>query len=165
MTIKTIPLAVLSRAPLSPQGVSKEARYVEEQLEYGQQTLRDSPGLSRRGKQVFDELYLVAEDCGMPNWDGYGAEPVSHDSYRVAYRFLEALPIGFPMPTIGAEPDGQLTLEWHRSPHHTLSVSASPLSELHYSALVGPNRHYGTEVFFSEAPEAILGLICRILMP
>ncbi len=105
----------------------------------------------------------MADECRMPNWDGYGAEAVSQQSFSVAYRFLDALPFGFPLPSIGAEPDGCLTLEWHRTPHHTVSVSASPQAELHYSALIGPNRVYGTEVFFGEPPNAILELIRRIL--
>jgi hypothetical protein len=164
MIIEMTASALFSWTPYSPQGVSVEAQFVEQQLKRGQQRLQDSNGFGRVGKEAFDELYTVAEECRIPNWDGYGAEAVSQDSYSVAYRFLEALPVGFPTPSIGAEPDGCLTLEWHRSPHHTVSVSVSPQAELHYSALVGPNRAYGTEAFFGEPPKAILDLIRRIQM-
>jgi hypothetical protein len=157
--------ALLSLTPYSPQGISMEARFVERQLQLGQQRLQDSHCLGSGGKEVLEELYTVAEECRMPNWDGYGAEAVSQEAYSVAYRFLEELPAGFPAPSIGAEPDGCLTLEWHRTPRHTISVSASPRGELHYSALMGPNRVYGTEVFFDEPPKAILELILRILPP
>ena len=155
--------AILSVTPYPANGVSKEAQFVEREWECGQKRLQDSHYWGMHGKEVFEELCEVAEECGMPNWDGYGAEAVSQESYSVAYRFLEALPVGFPAPSIGAEPDGCLTLEWHRTPHHTVSVSVSPQAELDYSALVGPNRVYGTEVFFDEPPKAILELIRRIL--
>ena len=154
--------AILSVTPYPANGISEEAQFVERELECGQQRLQESHYSGRRRTEVLDELCDVADECRLPNWDGYGAEAVSQDSYQVAYRFLEALPVGFPSPTIGAEPDGCLTLEWHRTPHHTVSVSVSPQSELHYSALVGPNRTYGTEVFFGDPPEVILDLIDRI---
>jgi hypothetical protein len=164
MNIEVTAPALLSLSSLFPQGTSDEARFVEEQWEGGRRCLQDSHYSGMRGNEVFDELCSVADECRMPNWDGYGAEAVSQDTYRLAYRFLEALPSGFLAPSIGAEPDGHLTLEWHRSLNYTVSVSISPQAELHYSALVGPNRVYGTEAFFGEPPTAILDLIRRIQM-
>lgn len=73
-----------------------------------------------------------------------------------------SLPIGFPAPSIGAEPDGHLTLEWHRSPRRTLSLSVSPDDELHYAGLFGPSRVYGTEAYFGEVPKSVLHLIRRV---
>jgi hypothetical protein len=96
------------------------------------------------------------------NWDGCEASAVSQDTLRNAYSFLESLPIGFPAPSIGAEPDGHLTLEWHRSGRRTLSVSVSPDDELHYAGLFGPSRVYGTEAYFGEVPHSILDLIRRV---
>src|SRR5439155_24277094 len=113
---------------------------------------------------VFDELGTVWEDCREPNWDGYQAVPVDQDTLRNAYVLLESLPLGFPPPSIGAEPDGDLTLEWHRSPRHTLSVSITPIGDLHFAALLGPNRNYGTEAFFGDVPERILNLIQQVLV-
>ena len=43
---------------------------------------------------------------------------------------LEVLPDGLPMPSPGAEPDGQLTLEWHKSAYQTLSVSVTADGDL-----------------------------------
>ncbi|MCY2968612.1 MAG: hypothetical protein NT069_34150, partial [Planctomycetota bacterium] len=111
---------------------------------------------------VFEELATVAGDCREPDWDGYGAAPVSQETLRTTYRLLESLPLCFPPPSIGAEPDGQLALEWHHSRRRTLSVSVSPLGDLHYAGLFGPNRVHGTEVFFDELPESIAMLIRRV---
>jgi hypothetical protein len=109
-----------------------------------------------------DELATVWEECRNPNWDGFKALPISQDALHGAYTFLESLPLGFPPPSIGAEPDGEVTLEWHRSERRTLSISVSPDGELHYAALLGPNRVYGTEVFFGEVPRSIEDLIRRV---
>jgi hypothetical protein len=61
--------------------------------------------------EVFQALAVQAEACEKPGWDGYSAEPVAVDAYRSAYRLVEQLPAGIPMPSVGAEPDGHLTLE------------------------------------------------------
>jgi hypothetical protein len=111
---------------------------------------------------VFEELATVAEECRLPNWDGYQAAPVSQDSVRNAHRVLDALPSGMPAPTVSVEPDGHVTLEWHRSPRRTLSISVGPDGDLHYAALLDRRKAYGTEPFVGEVPRVILGLIQKI---
>ena len=96
------------------------------------------------------------------DWDGYGAIAVAQETLHNAFLFLESLPFGFPAPSIGAEPDGHLTLEWHRGRRRTLSVSVSPEGELHYAGLFGPSRVNGTEALFGEVPGSILDLIRRV---
>lgn len=162
MLIEMTASALSSWSALYWPGTSNEARYVAETARAAHRHLNESNGLGLRRQEALDELIAVAQERKGPNWDGYDAEPISEDACKLAYRFLEALPPGVPMPSIGAEPDGDLTLEWYHSPHHTLSVSVSSEGDLHYSALVGPNKAYGTEAFFGEVPEAILDLIRRV---
>ena len=114
-----------------------------------------------RGK-VFEELLETFEECRQPNWDGYGAQPVREETYHLAHQFLAALPLSAPLPSIGAEPDGQITVEWYRSPQRTLSVSISPDGDLHYAALLGSAKTYGTEPFIGEVPKIIFDLIRRV---
>ena len=142
-------------------GVSEPARYVQETTLRGRRRLHESNTLGI-GNGVREELAAVWEECREPNWDGFQALPVSQDTLRNTYEFLEAMPVAFPAPSIGAEPDGSLTMEWHRSARRTLSVSVSPDGYLHFAALFGPNRVYGTEAFFGEIPETILNLIRRV---
>jgi hypothetical protein len=125
--------------------------------------MQTSFALGLEGKGVFSELCAVAEECQTPNWDAQGAAPVAEETYRAAYRFLESLPLGIAAPSIGAEPDGHLTLEWHKSLRRTLSVSVSPEGDLHYAALLGASKAYGTEPFLGDAPKAILDLIYRVM--
>jgi hypothetical protein len=148
-------------AGLITRGFSDAARYVESQRQEGWRRLNESHAFGIENT-VHDELAVIWQACRHADWDGFGAEPVTQDTRRNAYWLLESLPRGCPPPSVGAEPDGQLTLEWHRSARRTLSVSVTPEGELHYAALVGPNRTYGTEAFFGEVPEAILNLIHRI---
>jgi len=111
---------------------------------------------------VFDQLTVVAAECRAPGWDGYAAAPVTQETVSQANRFLEALPPGTPPPSVGAEPDGHLTFEWHRAPRRTPSVSVGPDGELHYAALVESSKAYGTEPFITEVPAPILQLIHRV---
>jgi hypothetical protein len=145
---------------LCTNGFSKAADFVYSQATEGRERLNESNTLGFAS--VFDELDAVWEECREANWDGYHSLPVTQDVLRNAYIFLESMPLGFPRPSIGAEPDGELTFEWHRSPRRTLSVSVNPYGELNYSALLGPNRVYGTEAFFGEVPDTILNLVRRV---
>ncbi|MBI3860672.1 MAG: hypothetical protein HY290_02120 [Planctomycetia bacterium] len=142
-------------------GFSTAAHFVERVTSSSRQQLQESNtfGLD---SALRDELATVWGQCQTPNWDGFGALPVSAETLRNAYQFLEALPPGIPSPSVGAEPDGDLTLEWHRSPRRTLSISVSPTGDLHFAALFGSSRYYGTEVFFGDVPDGILDLIRRV---
>ncbi|MFN0315885.1 MAG: hypothetical protein ACKVQA_12715 [Burkholderiales bacterium] len=143
-------------------GASEAAKYVGNQIKQWRWQLQGSYSLGQYVKRSLNELYQVFEECRQANWDGYEAAPVSERAFQCAYEFLEALPLGAPAPSVGAEPDGHITLEWHQSPRRTLSISVSPESDLHYAALIGASKAYGTEPFFGEVPKEIMELIHRV---
>src|SRR5580658_2675571 len=116
---------------LLASGFSDEAKFIEEASLAGTRQLRDSFTFGI-DPVVSDELATVWEECRQPNWDGFDAIAVTQDVLRNTYVFLESLPLGCPAPSIGAEPDGSLTLDWHRSLRRTLSVSVSPDGDLHF---------------------------------
>lgn len=144
-------------------GASKTANFVTKQIQEWRRQLQDSYVLGQWAKGSLNELFQIFEECRHPNWDGYGAAPVSERTFLSACEFLEALPLGTPAPSIGAEPDGHITLEWHRSPRRTLSISISPENDFHYAALMGASKAYGTAPFFGEVPKEIVDLIHRIV--
>jgi hypothetical protein len=133
--------------------------------------------LSREQKEYFEQpfsraqhfdtavqnLLSVYDKCSVVNWDGYGAHPISQETYRYAYRVLESIPSQFGMPECGAESDGHITFEWHKNPARTLSVSVNDTGELHYSALIGPAKVYGTEAFYGEFPSQLSELVQRVM--
>ena len=145
---------------LGTRGFSNAAEFVNSQATKEWERLHESNALGF--ERTVEELDAVWEECREANWDGYGALPVTQDVLRNAYVFLESMPLGYPRPSVGAEPDGELTLEWYRSPRRTLSVSVTPYGELHYSALFGPSRDFGTEAFYGEVPRNIVDLIRRV---
>lgn len=113
-------------------------------------------------RALLAELDEVWKDCSEPDWDGYDAYPVTADARNQAERFLNALPADCHAPSLGAEPLGHLSLEWHRDRYWTLSVSVTPEGALHYAALLGRDRACGTIPNFDEVPQAILELIERV---
>lgn len=129
-------------------------------LDRAAQQPRDAFRGSILGHQAtLEELGEVWEECRHAGWDGYEALPVEAETLRGAYTLIESLPLGFPRPSIGAEPDGQLTLEWYKSPMRTLSVSVDPDGFLHYAGLFGASKRYGTLAYFSSAPSELIQLV------
>jgi hypothetical protein len=148
-------------AVIHTRGFSVAAQFVDTESDKGQWRLRKLHAFGLQS-DLRDELAGVWNECREPNWDGYNALPVTQDTLRNTYQFLESMPADILAPSIGAEPDGDLTLEWHRSLRRTLSVSVGPDNELNYSALFGSNRVYGTEAFFGDIPQSVLDLIRRV---
>lgn len=57
-------------------------------------------------------LKALYRECRLPNWDGYGAEPITPDTLELARQFCDALPEDVLEPEVCAEPDGGISLEW-----------------------------------------------------
>jgi hypothetical protein len=144
-------------------GESTVARFVDEKVREGKRAFYETYTFGHAYYNALSDLVSVKRECSMPNWDGYGGSPVRSETVWQAWQVLESLPPGIPEPTIGAEPDGDVTMEWYQSPRRTLSVSVSAEGLLHYSALIGPNKQFGTEAFPGELPTTIGTLIRRVL--
>lgn len=140
---------------------SDTARQVDKQLAKVNRTLQGSVAIGMLS-QVDGELADVYMECSEPDWDGHNAFPVDPDSYLLAKHFLLSLPLGIRRPSVGAEPDGMMTLEWYSGVRRTLSISFDPEGKLHYAALIGASRPYGTESFTDDVPQLLLELIRRV---
>lgn len=132
------------------------AHVIDNAVRVPQTTLRDS---TLGHQDALDELLQIWSDCREPNWDGYDALPVEKRTWEATYLLIDSLPLGFPRPSLGAEPDGQLTLEWRTSARRTLSVSVDPDGYLHYAGLFGLGKRYGTLPFFNTAPDELIQLV------
>jgi len=112
-------------------------------------------------EECFNELAEVYEECRHADWDGHGAHPVDQSTLAATYQLIESLRPGFPRPSIGADPDGQMTLEWRSSPRRILSVSIdSAEGFLHYAGIFGPDRRRGKLAYFGgEVPPALVQLV------
>jgi hypothetical protein len=149
----------------SSRGTSETAGFIAKQALERRQGWLSSCTFGQQLSASIKELYQISQECNQSNWDGYEALPVAGETYELAHRFLEALPLDAPPPLFGAEPDGHITFEWYQSPRRVLSVSVSPEGDLHYAALIGRSTHYGTEPFYGDAPRSILDIVRRISIP
>ena len=109
------------------------------------------------------QLNDIFSECSSEGWDGYGAAPVTQETKANARLLIDSMPFYMLPPEIGAEPDGHLTFEWYRNPRCLISVSISPEGDLHYAALIGASRYFGTEPFLGEIPLIIRDIINRVV--
>lgn len=142
------------------RGFSDAAKYLEDTTRRCRQRRQEAVTFSRQ--PAYDALWEAWQPCKEANWDGEGADAVEHETYQTAYRLIEALPNGFSSPTIAAEPDGHLSLEWYKHPRRLLSVSVSPDGTLYWAALVGSEDPRGSCQFFDEFPKTLLYWIGRV---
>ncbi len=158
---------MIASAPAMPfaldtTGTSEVARHIANESFLISRRFQASIALGLEGKGVLGELAAVYAECSHPDWDGYGGLPVSPQTYDNTRNYLESLPWGSPPPSVGAEPDGYITLEWYNGRRRTLSVSISPDGNLHYAAILGPSTSYGTEPLGTRA-KVIEDLIHRVM--
>lgn len=145
-----------------PRGVSPTAAYIDKVSRVNQQYFAHTAAFSKQ--PAIDELVATWAECKTPNWDGYNAFPAKEETLNYTYAVIQALPLGFPLPSVGAEPDGHLTLEWYHDPHWTISVSISPEGVLYYAALLGNSDPRGSEPFLGEIPKRLLNLIQEVAL-
>jgi len=127
------------------------------------ETLQQSISLGQQANGTVDRLVDVYLSCASRNWDGYGAEPVTMNTTAIAYLFLQALPLGSSSPDVGADPDGDITLEWYKGPTHLLSLSIAPDMKVHFAATLGERTAFGAEPFDGTIiPAPIRDLIARV---
>jgi hypothetical protein len=144
------------------RGNSPTAAYIDKISQNNQRYFAQTAAFTKQ--PAIEELILTWEECKNSNWDGYHAFPVKPETLNHAYAFIQALPLGFPLPSVGAEPDGHLTLDWYRDPHWTISVSISPEAVLYYAALLGNSDPRGSEPFFGEIPKRLFSLIQEVAL-
>jgi hypothetical protein len=143
-------------------GFSQAASHISS-IEAGQnRRFRQAQTFNR--DSTIEELWDVWNSCKERNWDGFGAFPVSQDCYLYAAQLVRSLSYNFPAPSFGAEPDGELTIEWYKSPYRTISLSMTSDGHIHFSAIFGPYDFVnGTTAFNGELPSDIKALILKVL--
>ena len=150
------------RGTSNSRGTSETASFVERQIGLGKQRLAESFSMGLRGHGVYDALVSVFDECQKPNWDGYQAAPVTRETYREAYQFLEQLPHGVRPPSVGVEPDGHITFEWYKNPSQLLSVSVGPDGMIYFAALIGKQRRSGAGPVSADLVENLVWLISSV---
>ena len=142
------------------RGNTKTAAYIDATTQNQKEYFDQSVTLGKQS--AYNELFTFWQECQLPDWDGYNAFAVQEKTLFNARWFIESLPLGISLPSIGAEPDGHLTLEWYSNPRCLLSVSISPEGMLYYAALLGGRDERGSEHFWTDVPQSILELIKEV---
>lgn len=122
----------------------------------------DSQSLGGAVRKAASELADTFLDCFHADWDGYKALPVKADSYQNAKRFLESLGGVWPQPTVSADPDGEISLEWYRGRRMRFSVSIGPDATVSYAGMFATSTVHGTETFLDEVPTGVLQHLHRL---
>lgn len=119
------------------------------------------------GKQrVIDRLVECQLEGAEPNWDCYGAVPVTQDALVRAIEFVRSVPDGVTPPNdAGMEPDGYMTLEWYVHPRCLMSVSVGATGPIVYASTVGENINFGTFEFVGAWPNDLNEMIEAVNLP
>ncbi len=99
----------------------------------------------------------IARECQLPNWDGYGAHPISQRAKSHAQIFIDMLPYSFPHPEPMPDPDGEIALCWDFGPEHIFTLSINSTGVLSYAGLLGKGvKRHGMEQIKDKIPKSII---------
>lgn len=145
------------------RGESADANLLGRRLEEARRHFPErSVTLGETHRLALAALRETYEEAADNNWDGYGAMAVSPLVYYRAQRFLQILPPGFPVPEVGVDPDGEISLEWYRGPRKVFSVSLAGNGRLSYAGIFGLRSTHGTDFLGDELPDAVVANLTRL---
>jgi hypothetical protein len=148
----------------APQfGVSAEAHRLEENYSELYEQIQASFVFGGQGQMRRDALIELFREASSPNWDGYGAQAVSFESYCKADSFLKLLPSALELPDISAHPDGEIAFEWRTPPRKILTISLGARGVITFAGIFGGKERHGVEYFVDEIPSEILELFDKLL--
>lgn len=143
-------------------GSSKEADMIRSRFAQAVIEIQKSIALAKNCNLGRDALIEAYNEARLPNWDGYGAQPVSFESYCRAERFLKLFPNDLPLPDISVHPDGEIVFEWRTASGKILSISIGSGSTVTYAGIFGSTESYGVENFIDEIPSNIRGMFGKL---
>ncbi len=113
--------------------------------------------------EIMTTLQEVASTCNEPGWDGHGAEAVDVETVRMAERVIAAKPAALPQPDFGAEPDGEITMEWYNSTSkRCISASINKNGIISWAANNGWAKS-GKFLFIGVWPQPLITIILMVL--
>lgn len=114
-------------------------------------SFEDSQALFGAKTDALSELWTLAEECSVEDWDGYGAGAIHPLALKTAEEIIRALPDSFPLPEFAPEPDGSISLDWIQSKNRLFSISAGTTNRLAYAWLDGSDKGHGVSRFDGES--------------
>lgn len=142
-------------APNRSNAQSEPARLLLQMQEDIREHLLTSYTVRDARERLLDDLESLCAEASHKGWDGYGAEPVSPDSYDYARAFIKALPTTAPLPELNADPDGEVSLDWSFGKRRALTVSVGPTGRCTFAWVLGQRSNRGTDWIEDEIPASI----------
>ncbi|TLD72686.1 hypothetical protein FEM03_01015 [Phragmitibacter flavus] len=127
--------------------VSNEAQAVQSAAREVVSNAERAESLFGSQTTTMSEVWKLADDCALPDWDGDGAMPIDELTVGCAVSLIRALPVGIPMPEVAPEPDGSISFDWIRSRYRLFSLSVSNGSRLSYAWLDGSDKGHAVAFF------------------
>lgn len=116
------------------------------------------------GQSSTDTQLLVwdtFQESRKPDWDGYGAIPVTREVFERAIALVRSFPTTLPMPDVAAEPGGEIGFEW-RMGNATIALTVDKRSRLKYAVVNGRDTEYGSTDFVELLPLRLVELIAAV---
>jgi hypothetical protein len=126
--------------------------------------LLESYALSNPVETALAELEEVRKAASYTGWDGHGARPMEPLAYMYAKRFLSSMPTTSAFPEVGADADGDVSLDWFFGERRALSLSISSKGRCSFAWILGQSAARGTGWLEDEIPATIvfaLGQLAR----
>jgi hypothetical protein len=157
ITVNELPFPVNDETPAE----SRDSRVIRTKLKLFH--ARSNRSAFRQPQQiVLDQLAHILADCDQPNWDGYGALPVTRDTLLAARRLFEQLESCVDVPDVTADPDGDVAFEWNNG-CNSLTVAVNSAGDVAYAAYFGDSATaHGTEVISDSTVETVHRLVARV---
>ena len=145
--------------------ISNEAHLVQKEASHVVDAVERSQALFGSKAHAISQLWALAQECGVEDWDGNGSWPISSVSVHRAISIIRALPRGIPLPEFAPEPDGAISLDWIQSRHRLFSLSAGNSDRLPYAWLDGSDSGHAAARFDGQVlPTRILQGIVSIMV-
>lgn len=142
-------------APNRSNAQSESARFLHRWQEEIREHLLTSYSVREARERLLDELDSLTLEASRQGWDGYSAEPMSPEAYDYAKMFIKALPTTAPLPELNADPDGEVSLDWHFGHRRALTVSVGPTGRCTFAWVLGLRSNRGTDWIDDEIPASI----------
>jgi len=115
-----------------------------------------------RYTEMIEALITIFKDCSSPDWDCYGALPVTYEAIIEAAKIINLLPYTLPVPDIYAEPTGDICFEWNSKNGYLCVICVSGKHKIGYAGIFGESKTYGLEYFEQSMPSGIVNNIRRV---
>ena len=138
-------------------GFSKDSTSLAEKLEKEIRSRWEDVSMGYPLEETKEAVIRLFTESSQPDWDGYGASPVTSGALAEALKLIELLPrASVPMPEVSAHPNGEIGLEWRTARRMVFIVSVGGKQKINYAGLFGDEKINGSAYFGESLPSRVI---------